>query len=37
MEKGVSEGAEVVVGGEPTDGDGAFYPATVLAKRRQRA
>ena len=32
VEKGVSEGAEVVVGGSPTDGDGAFYPATVLAK-----
>ncbi len=32
VEKGVSEGAEVVVGGAPTDGEGAFYPATVLAK-----
>ena len=32
VEKGVSEGAEVVVGGAPRDGEGAFYPATVLAK-----
>ncbi len=32
VEKGVSEGAEVVIGGSPTDGDGAFYPATVLAR-----
>ena len=26
------EGAEVVAGGEPQDGPGAFYPPTVLAK-----
>jgi acyl-CoA reductase-like NAD-dependent aldehyde dehydrogenase len=32
VEKGVEEGAEVVTGGEPTDGNGAFYPPTVLAK-----
>ncbi len=31
VEAGRSEGAEVVTGGEPVDGDGAFYPATVLA------
>jgi acyl-CoA reductase-like NAD-dependent aldehyde dehydrogenase len=31
VEKGRAEGAEVVTGGEPGDGDGAFYPATVLA------
>ena len=30
--KGVEEGAEVVTGGEPVDGNGAFYPPTVLAK-----
>jgi acyl-CoA reductase-like NAD-dependent aldehyde dehydrogenase len=29
---GREEGAEVVTGGEPSDGDGAFYPPTVLAK-----
>src|SRR5215216_4021246 len=32
VEKGREEGAEVVLGGEPTDGNGAFYPPTVLAK-----
>jgi acyl-CoA reductase-like NAD-dependent aldehyde dehydrogenase len=32
VEKGVEEGAEVVTGGEPVDGRGAFYPPTVLAK-----
>ncbi|HYY04412.1 MAG TPA: aldehyde dehydrogenase family protein [Gaiellaceae bacterium] len=31
VETGRGEGAEVVTGGEPTDGDGAFYPPTVLA------
>jgi acyl-CoA reductase-like NAD-dependent aldehyde dehydrogenase len=31
VEKGREEGAEVVAGGEPTDGKGAFYPPTVLA------
>jgi acyl-CoA reductase-like NAD-dependent aldehyde dehydrogenase len=31
VETGREEGAEVVAGGEPTDGDGAFYPPTVLA------
>ena len=32
VEKGREEGAEVVIGGEPGDGKGAFYPPTVLAK-----
>ncbi|HET9322286.1 MAG TPA: aldehyde dehydrogenase family protein [Gaiellaceae bacterium] len=32
VEKGVEEGAEVVTGGEPADGNGAFYPPTVLSK-----
>jgi aldehyde dehydrogenase (NAD+)/betaine-aldehyde dehydrogenase len=32
VEKGREEGAEVVLGGEPADGQGAFYPPTVLAK-----
>jgi len=32
VETGRDEGAEVVAGGEPHDGDGAFYPPTVLAK-----
>jgi acyl-CoA reductase-like NAD-dependent aldehyde dehydrogenase len=31
VEAGREEGAEVVTGGEPSDGDGAFYPPTVLA------
>jgi acyl-CoA reductase-like NAD-dependent aldehyde dehydrogenase len=31
VEKGREEGAEVVTGGEPGDGRGAFYPPTVLA------
>jgi acyl-CoA reductase-like NAD-dependent aldehyde dehydrogenase len=31
VETGREEGAEVVTGGEVTDGDGAFYPPTVLA------
>jgi aldehyde dehydrogenase (NAD+)/betaine-aldehyde dehydrogenase len=31
VEAGREEGAEVVSGGHPLDGDGAFYPATVLA------
>ena len=31
VEGGVEEGAEVVTGGEPRDGAGAFYPPTVLA------
>jgi acyl-CoA reductase-like NAD-dependent aldehyde dehydrogenase len=31
VEAGREEGAEVVLGGEPGDGDGAFYPPTVLA------
>jgi aldehyde dehydrogenase (NAD+)/betaine-aldehyde dehydrogenase len=30
--QGLEEGAEVVAGGEPLDGKGAFYPPTVLAK-----
>jgi acyl-CoA reductase-like NAD-dependent aldehyde dehydrogenase len=31
VETGREEGAEVVRGGKPTDGKGAFYPPTVLA------
>ncbi len=31
VETGRGEGAEILVGGRPIDGDGAFYPATVLA------
>jgi aldehyde dehydrogenase (NAD+)/betaine-aldehyde dehydrogenase len=31
VESGREEGAEVVIGGEPGDGDGAFYPPTVIA------
>jgi acyl-CoA reductase-like NAD-dependent aldehyde dehydrogenase len=31
VETGREEGAEVVTGGEPRDGAGAFYPPTVLA------
>jgi acyl-CoA reductase-like NAD-dependent aldehyde dehydrogenase len=36
VEQGVAEGAEVVSGGEPGDGNGAFYPPTVLAKVENR-
>jgi aldehyde dehydrogenase (NAD+)/betaine-aldehyde dehydrogenase len=32
VEKGREEGGEVVLGGEPADGNGAFYPPTVIAK-----
>jgi aldehyde dehydrogenase (NAD+)/betaine-aldehyde dehydrogenase len=32
VEQGREEGAEVVTGGAPPDGKGAFYPPTVLAK-----
>jgi acyl-CoA reductase-like NAD-dependent aldehyde dehydrogenase len=32
VETGRAEGAEVVTGGEPMEGDGAFYPTTVLAR-----
>ncbi len=32
VERGREEGAEIVCGGEPPDGPGAFYPATVIAK-----
>jgi acyl-CoA reductase-like NAD-dependent aldehyde dehydrogenase len=32
VETGRDEGAEVVTGGEPLAGDGAFYPPTVLAR-----
>ena len=32
VEAGREEGAEVVTGGEPADGKGAFYPPTVLAQ-----
>jgi aldehyde dehydrogenase (NAD+)/betaine-aldehyde dehydrogenase len=31
VEQGREEGAEVVLGGEPGNGKGAFYPPTVLA------
>ena len=31
VETGRDEGAEVLAGGEPIDGAGAFYPPTVLA------
>src|SRR6266851_2529051 len=31
VERGAGEGAEVVIGGSPGDGAGAFYPPTVLA------
>src|SRR4029079_2752942 len=31
VEAGREEGVEVVTGGHPLEGDGAFYPATVLA------
>jgi acyl-CoA reductase-like NAD-dependent aldehyde dehydrogenase len=31
VEKGRDEGAQVITGGEPGDGRGAFYPPTVLA------
>ena len=36
VELGREEGAEVVLGGEPRDGDGAFYPPTVLANVENR-
>jgi len=36
VELGREEGAEVVTGGEPVDGKGAFYPPTVLAKVENR-
>jgi acyl-CoA reductase-like NAD-dependent aldehyde dehydrogenase len=32
VETGREEGAEVVTGGEPAEGKGAFYPPTVLAQ-----
>jgi aldehyde dehydrogenase (NAD+)/betaine-aldehyde dehydrogenase len=32
VERGKEEGAELVTGGEPVDGAGAFYPPTVLAQ-----
>jgi acyl-CoA reductase-like NAD-dependent aldehyde dehydrogenase len=32
VETGLEEGVEVVTGGHPLDGDGAFYPPTVLSK-----
>jgi acyl-CoA reductase-like NAD-dependent aldehyde dehydrogenase len=31
VEQGRGEGAEVVLGGEPAEGPGAFYPPTVIA------
>ncbi len=36
VEAGRDEGAEVVLGGQPADGDGAFYPPTVLARVENR-
>ena len=36
VEQGRDEGAEVVVGGEPGNGRGAFYPPTVLANVENR-
>jgi acyl-CoA reductase-like NAD-dependent aldehyde dehydrogenase len=36
VEQGREEGAEVVTGGEPGDGRGAFYPPTVLAQVENR-
>jgi aldehyde dehydrogenase (NAD+)/betaine-aldehyde dehydrogenase len=36
VETGRDEGAEVVAGGKPGDGAGAFYPPTVLAKVENR-
>jgi len=36
VEVGREEGAEVVLGGAPAAGDGAFYPATVLAAVENR-
>jgi acyl-CoA reductase-like NAD-dependent aldehyde dehydrogenase len=36
VEEGREEGAEVVTGGEPPGGKGAFYPPTVLAKVENR-
>ena len=36
VETGRDEGAEIVTGGEPADGVGAFYPPTVLAKVENR-
>jgi len=32
VENGVEEGAEVVAGGRPQEGPGAFYPPTILAQ-----
>jgi acyl-CoA reductase-like NAD-dependent aldehyde dehydrogenase len=32
VERGRGEGAEVVLGGEPAEGAGAFYPPTVIAQ-----
>jgi aldehyde dehydrogenase (NAD+)/betaine-aldehyde dehydrogenase len=31
VEQGRGEGAEIVLGGEPVEGNGAFYPPTVIA------
>ncbi len=36
VEEGRAEGAEVVTGGEPGDGNGAFYKPTVLANVENR-
>jgi acyl-CoA reductase-like NAD-dependent aldehyde dehydrogenase len=36
VELGREEGADVVAGGDPPDGDGFFYPPTVLAKVENR-
>jgi aldehyde dehydrogenase (NAD+)/betaine-aldehyde dehydrogenase len=32
VENGVEEGAEIVAGGRPQEGPGAFYPPTILAQ-----
>jgi acyl-CoA reductase-like NAD-dependent aldehyde dehydrogenase len=32
VERGAKEGAQIVAGGEPQEGPGAFYPPTVLAQ-----
>ena len=32
VERGVEEGAEIVAGGQPQEGPGAFYPPTLLAQ-----
>ena len=36
VEQGRDEGAEILLGGEPADGKGAFYPPTVLTNVENR-